>query len=144
MTDTQLSEEHAAQLKHRFENAPYNKKLGVIGERFERGRAVLSMEFVEENVTIGNIVHGGAILGLVDCAATAAAWTTVTDPTDYRGITVDLTGNFISSGRGEALVADARIIKQGSTLTYLECEVTNEAKEVVSKSLITYKLSKAS
>ena len=142
MSEVSLTPEHVAALKERFENAPFNKKLCVAGEIFEKNRAVLRMDFREDHVTVGDIVHGGAILGLIDCAATAAAWTTVSDPQDYRGITVDLTGNFIASARGESLRADARILKQGKTLTYLECEVTNEADELVSKSLITYKLTK--
>lgn len=139
---TKLPEEMAANLADRFENAPFNKKLGVKGVLFERGRAVLALDFADENITVSDIVHGGAIAGLVDCAATAAAWTTIDNPTEYNGITIDLTLNFIASARSSAIQADAYIIRQGRSITYLECTVTDTDGQVISKSLVTYKLSK--
>lgn len=142
MTPEPLPGKFASALKQRFEASPFNRKLGVRGECFEVGRAVLRLDFATENTTVADIVHGGAIAALVDCAATAAAWTTVDDPPSHRGITVDLALNFIASGRSAALLADARVIRRGRSITYLECTVTNEEGEVVSKALVTYKLSR--
>ena len=142
VTQPILSEDRRVAIKNQFENAPFNKKLGVSGRHFEYGRAVLALEYSDDNTGMANIIHGGAILALVDCAATAAAWTTVEVARDYRGITVDLSGNFIAAGRSQALTADAKVIRRGGSLTFLECTVTNEDDDVVSKSLITYKLSK--
>lgn len=137
-----MAPELVAVYTDRFENAPFNKKLGVKVEAFERQHAVLSMEYVPENTTVKDIVHGGAIAALVDCAATAAAWSTIDDPLAYRGITIDLTLNYLASAHACTLMADAKILKQGKTVTYLEVTVTGQNGESVSKSLVTYKLSK--
>jgi uncharacterized protein (TIGR00369 family) len=142
MSDGRMDDERARAMKALFENAPFNRKLGVEGVLFEPGRAVLKMPFTPENTTIADVVHGGAILALADMAATAAAWTTVEEPAKHRGITADLSLSFIAAGRSQTLSADARIIKQGRSLTYLEVTVFDEAEEVVAKSLVTYKLSR--
>lgn len=144
MANEQLPPEVVQAFKERFAASPYNKKLGAEGVLFERGRAAFKLAYAEDNTTIMNIVHGGAILSLVDIAATAAAWTTVDNPFEYRGITVNLTLSFIAAGRSQALTAEASIIRQGRSLTYLESTVTNEDGDVIAKALITYKLSKIS
>ena len=141
MSET-MDPERAQAMKALFENAPFGKKVGIEGVLFEPGRAVLRMPFQPENTTIADVVHGGAILALADMAATAAAWTRIEEPAKHRGTTADLSLNFISAGRSQALSADARIIKQGRSLTYLEVTVFDEAEEIVAKSLVTYKLSR--
>jgi acyl-coenzyme A thioesterase PaaI-like protein len=54
-------------LKH----SPFVAHLGMRLDRIERDRAELSMPFRQELVTVGEVVHGGAISPLVDTAAMA-------------------------------------------------------------------------
>jgi uncharacterized protein (TIGR00369 family) len=131
-------------LKDQFEGSPFASKLGVEAVHFEDGRAVFKLPFTEDNTTIADVVHGGAILTLADIAATAAAWAGIENPADHRGITADLSLTFLSAGRSQALTADAQILRRGKTLTYLEVDVKNEDGEAVAKALVTYKLSKKS
>lgn len=137
LTDTQR-----ARLATQFELSPFSRKLGVQAVAFEPDRAVLKLPFAEENTTIADIVHGGAILTLADIAATAAAWTGVDDPQQYRGLTADMSLSFVSAGRGQALLADAQVIRRGATLTFVEVTVRDEAGEAVAKALVTYKLNR--
>ena len=102
----------------------------------------MRLDHSESNTTLPDRIHGGAILALIDCAATAAAWTTIDRPEKYRGTTVGLTANFIAPGRTSSLTADAHIVRQGRTLTHLECMVSDADGETVAKSLVTYKLSR--
>jgi acyl-coenzyme A thioesterase PaaI-like protein len=51
-----------------------------------------------------------------------------------------LTVNFLAGGRGQALTADAKVIRRGSSLCYLEVDVTDEAETRIAKGLVTYKL----
>ena len=141
MTET-LPQDRSEVLKKQFETSPFGARIGVRGVRFEHGRAVLELPFDPDNTTVADIVHGGAVLSLADIAATAAAWTTVENAFEYRGITADLSLSFIAAGRSQTLTADARVIRRGGTLTYLEVDVTNEDAEIVAKALVTYKLSR--
>ena len=136
-----LTPQWKVQFIHKFEQAPYNKKLGVKVDDVAFGKCRMRLEYAEDNITTADITHGGAIAGLIDCAATAAAWSTIAAPESYRGITINLTLNYIASGRG-SLFADAVILKQGKTITYIDCTVEDSNANLVSKSLITYKLSK--
>lgn len=142
MTGQELEPARADVLKQQFEGSPFSRKLGVEAVRFEQDRAVLRLPYSEANTTVADVVHGGAILTLADIAATAAAWTGVPNALEYRGITVDLSLMFIAAGRAQALTADARVVRRGGTLTFLEVTVTDEGAEIVAKALATYKLSK--
>ncbi|HLG77791.1 MAG TPA: PaaI family thioesterase, partial [Ktedonobacteraceae bacterium] len=55
-------------------NSPYVKHLGMQLLSMEKDRATLTLPFVEELITVGTTVHGGAIASLIDMAATVAAW----------------------------------------------------------------------
>jgi uncharacterized protein (TIGR00369 family) len=47
-------------------HSPFVRHLGMELREIEDDRAVLSLPFSEEVVTIGNVVHGGAVSTLVD------------------------------------------------------------------------------
>ncbi len=81
-------------------HSPHAKALGISIEEIEADRAVLAMPFKEELVTMGDVVHGGAISTLIDTAATVAAWATDEVPDSPSGATVALSINFISRGPG--------------------------------------------
>ena len=57
--------------------SPLAEKLGIVCETAESDRARYRMSYREDNTTIGDVVHGGAILSLADCAATGAVWSSV-------------------------------------------------------------------
>ena len=61
---------------------------------------------------------------------------------EHLRLTADVSLSFIAAGRAQALTADARIVRQGGSLTFLEVTVTNEDSEVVAEALVTCKLSK--
>lgn len=70
--------------------SPYSRKLGIEPVELGDDRAAFKMDYDQSNTTIGDLVHGGALLSLADCAITGAAWSGVTDPENYRGVTVEL------------------------------------------------------
>ncbi len=120
--------------------SPLAKHLGIELESTETDKARLTLPFAQHNVTIGNTVHGGAIVTLVDTAATAAAWATDQIPENLRGTTVSLTVNFLNAALGSSLAADAHVIRRGRSLCYLEVDVTGEGDRLIAKGLVTYKL----
>jgi uncharacterized protein (TIGR00369 family) len=122
------------------EHSPFCASLGLRADAVERDRVRLSMPFAEQLVTVGDIVHGGAISSLIDTAATVAAWSGLESLADARGTTVSLTVNFVAAARAADLVADARIVRRGRSICFCEVDVEDAAGTTVAKGLVTYKL----
>ncbi len=121
--------------------SPLGVLLGLQVDAIEPDRARVRLPFRPEVTTLPEIVHGGAISALIDTAATAAAWSGVDLAKNPRGTTIALTVNFIAAGKGEDLVADARVVQRGGTITALEVAVTGASGKTVARGLVTYKLS---
>lgn len=120
--------------------SPLARHLGVTLIDAADDRVVLGLPFAEHNVTIGDTVHGGAIVTLIDTAATGAAWATDQIPDNLRGTTVGLTVNYLAGARGQDLTAEASVIRRGRSLCYLEVDVRGADGSHVAKGLVTYKL----
>jgi uncharacterized protein (TIGR00369 family) len=120
--------------------APFASRLGIVLKETSTDSSVLEMPFTEDNVTIADIVHGGAISSLIDTAATAAAWSTPQLPEDLRGTTVALTVNFLAAARGSDLTASAKVIRRGRSLCFCDVEVRTPNDQLVAKGLVTYKM----
>ena len=84
-----------------------------------------------------NIVHGGYIFGLADTAAGIAALSSVFG-SDVNIVTVDANINYFKPGKGERLVAKARVIKPGKTIAVVEVEIYNDNNDLVAKTTMTF------
>jgi uncharacterized protein (TIGR00369 family) len=120
--------------------SPLARHLGIETVSLEPDVAELRLPFAEQVVTVGDVVHGGAISALVDTAATAASWCTDEIPDSLRGTTVGLTVDFLAAARGSDLLARARVVRRGSTLCFCDVEVRDSDERLVAKALATYKL----
>jgi uncharacterized protein (TIGR00369 family) len=124
-------------LKH----SPFVGHLGIELREIEDDRVVLALPFRKEVVTIGDVVHGGAISTLVDTAAMAAAWSAIEFEQPPRGTTVGLNVDFLAAARGADLLADARVPRRGSSLCFCEVKVrAADSEELVAGGLVSYKL----
>lgn len=123
----------------------YARKLGIEHVETTPDRAVYRLPFSPDNVTVADVVHGGAILSLADIAATGAAWSVVKEPAGYQGLTIDLAHAFMSAARSADLIAEARVLRRGGTVCFIEVDVRNRATgEAVARTQVVYKLSKRS
>ena len=104
------------------------------------GVARLALPFTEELVTIGTIVHGGAIASLIDTPAMVAAWSDAEVLAKARGTTVNMTVSYLASAQQEGLQAIARVLRRGRSLVYLDVEVSTASEQLVAKGMVTYKL----
>jgi uncharacterized protein (TIGR00369 family) len=120
--------------------SPYVGHLGMRLTNLQPGMATLTLPFTMPLVTIGTIVHGGAIASLIDTAAMVAAWSGVEVPEKPRGTTVGLTVTYLAAATGEDLQATAKVLRRGRSLVYLDVEVHGAAGDLVAKGLVTYKL----
>lgn len=121
-------------------HSPFVGHLGIRIESLEPDCANLVLPFAEPIVTVGDLVHGGAISALVDTAAMAASWSTDSPPANLRGTTVGLSIDFLAGGRASDLAATARVLRRGSSLCFCDVEVRDGDDTLVAKGLVTYKL----
>jgi uncharacterized protein (TIGR00369 family) len=98
------------------------------------------MPFKPELATVGDMVHGGAIATLADVAVMAASWGGAEVPEQLKGATVSLATTYLNAARGEDLVADARVLRRGAQLVFVECDVLAPGDRPVAKVLGTYKV----
>ena len=120
--------------------SPLGGVLGLEIEAIEADHVRVRLPFRAEVTTVGDIVHGGAISALIDTAATGAAWSAADLSANPRGTTIALAVNFLAAARGQDIVADARVIQRGRTITVCEVSVEDADGRRVASALVTYKL----
>jgi uncharacterized protein (TIGR00369 family) len=128
----------AAVVRDVIVGSPLGRLLGVQLEHVEPD--LVRLPFRPEVTTVGDVVHGGAIAGLVDTAATAAVWSGADLTTQTRGTTIGFTVNFLAAARGQDLVATARVIQRGWAICVCEVAVAAADATVVARALVTYKV----
>jgi uncharacterized protein (TIGR00369 family) len=121
--------------------SPLEGLLGMQVEAIDADHVRVRLPFRTDVTTGAGIVHGGAISALIDTAATAAAWSAADLSSNPRGTTVALAINFLAQARGLDIVADARVIRRGRTITICEVAVGDASGGRIASALVTYKLS---
>ena len=121
--------------------SPFVQELGVTLVEIEDGRALRSLPFRHELSTVGDMVHGAAIAGLMDIAAMCASWAGAEIPDKLRGVTVSMATEFIASAHAEDLVAEGTLLRRGASLCATEVEIrTASDQRLIAKGLATYKV----
>ncbi len=119
--------------------SPFVGHVGIKLDKLEPDRAVLSLPFSEQVVTITDVVHGGAIAALLDTASMAAAWSDDTVPESVAGATVSMNVDFVAAARGADLLATATAVRRGRSLCFCEVTVTDPDDRVIAKGLAVHR-----
>jgi len=117
---------------------PFVSHLKILTETLGEGTARLSLP-IEPHLTnsIGTI-HGGVIMSLLDVALCTAARTL--HPDSLGVITIDMSTSFIGGGSGARLLAEARVLKNGRSMIFVEGEAKNEDGSLVAKAIATVRV----
>lgn len=117
---------------------PYIQHLKITTDELGEGTARLSMP-VEPHLTNSlGTAHGGVIMSLLDVALCTAARTL--HPESIGVVTITLSTSFIGGAGGKRLVADARVLKDARTMSFVEAEAKNEDGSLVAKALATVRV----
>ena len=135
-----LPDEVVATLDRLIARSPYGELLGLELVDAEEDCVRLRLPYREAVTTLGDRVHGGAIAGLVDSAATASFWASPRIAPGSRGTTIGFSVSFLSGGRGRDRVATARVRRRGREISTGEVSVSDPDGREVAVALITYKL----
>lgn len=117
---------------------PFVQHLGLTTEALGEGRARLSMPLPGHFTNSLGTAHGGVIMSLLDVALCTAARTL--HPESVGVITIDLSTSFIGGGKGAKLLAEARVLKDGRSLIFVEGEAMNEDGSLVAKAIATVRV----
>ena len=117
---------------------PFLAHLKILTEDLGQGSAKLSLP-VEPHLTNSmGTVHGGVIMSLLDIALCTAARTL--HPGSIGAITIDMSTSFLDGGKGAKLLADARVLKDGRSMSFVEAEARNEDGTLVAKAIATVRV----
>ena len=136
MSDAEISSDELARLREAFARVPYARLLGLEFVGAERGTARFAVDVREELTRMGGILHGGAIVSLLDSAAAFAVLTLLEPGTNT--VTIDFTVHFlrpVSTGRIEA---SARVLRRGRRVAILSVEATDQNGVLVATATTTY------
>jgi uncharacterized protein (TIGR00369 family) len=113
--------------------SPIGRLLGFVLKVIEPGRAVFEMQADERHHNPMGTLHGGVYCDLADAAMGYAS--TLAEAETFT--TVELKINFFRPVRQGRLTAEARVVKAGGTLGYVECDVTDQAGKLVARASST-------
>ena len=114
---------------------PIGRLLGFALKEIEPGRAVFEMEADERHHNPMGTLHGGVSCDLADAAMGYAYAATLAEGESFT--TVELKVNFLRAVRQGRLTAEAKVVKAGSALGYVECDVSDQDGRLVARASST-------
>jgi uncharacterized protein (TIGR00369 family) len=117
---------------------PFVTHLRILTETLGEGAARLSLPIEPHLTNSLGTVHGGVIMSLLDVALCTAARTL--HPDSVGVVTIDMSTSFIGGGSGARLLAEARVMKDTRTVSFVEGEAKNEDGALVAKAIATVRV----
>jgi uncharacterized protein (TIGR00369 family) len=117
---------------------PFVTHLKIQTEELGEGSARLSLPIEPHLTNSLGTAHGGVIMSLLDVALCTAARTL--HPDSMGVITIDLSASFIGGASGARLFADARVLKDGRSMSFVEAEAKNGDGSLVAKAIATVRV----
>ena len=133
-----MTPQHVEQARARFKRIAFAERLGMTIAELAHDRAVLHLPYRLEHMNAGGVLNGGASASLVTMTGTLAAWTGV--DVDAKGDLrcVDLSVQYLNAGREEDLLAEARVLRRGRDVVFLDVAVRSRAGVPICQGLLTY------
>jgi uncharacterized protein (TIGR00369 family) len=114
---------------------PIARLLGFTAKAIEPGHAVFEMQVDERHHNPMGTLHGGAYCDLADAAMGYAYAATLGKGETFT--TIELKINFLRAVRKATLTAEAKVVRAGSTLGYVECDVKDQNGKLVARAAST-------
>ena len=117
---------------------PFLQTLKILTEELGQGTARLSLPVEVQFTNSLGTAHGGVIMSLLDVAVCTAARTL--HPDSIGVITIDMSTSFIGGATGPQLLAEARVLKDGRSMSFVEGEAKNPDGSLVAKVIATVRV----
>lgn len=117
------------------EPLPLARSIGLVMKAIEPGRVVFDLQVDEQHHNPLGTLHGGVYCHLADAAMGWAFGAMLNQNETFT--TVEMKINFLRAVRKGTLTAEAKVVKAGSLLGYVECEIKDEQGQLVAKAAST-------
>jgi acyl-CoA thioesterase len=134
--ETPLNAEEMARLREAFARVPFARLLGMEFVSAERGAATFALDVREELMRMGGLMHGGAIVSLLDSAAAFAVHTLLAPHAST--VTIDLTVHFLRPATSGRVEGRARVLREGRRVVIILAEATNSEGALIATATTTY------
>jgi len=114
---------------------PIARLLGFTAKAVEPGRAVFEMQVDERHHNPMGTLHGGIYCDLADAAMGYAYAATLGNGETFT--TIELKINFLRAVRKATVTAEARVVRAGSTLGFVECNVKDQSGKLLARAAST-------
>lgn len=114
---------------------PVAQLIGFAASEIAGGRAVVILTAGRQHANPMGTLHGGILCDIADAAMGMAFASTLA--ADESFTTVELKINFFRPVWEARLRAVGKVVRRGSTIGYVECEITDEEERLVAKASST-------
>lgn len=121
-------------------SSPVARNMGVLLDILHIDHVELVLPFRVDNVTQGNVIHGGVIATLIDIAGAAAAASGADPATLQGGATASLTVHYVAPAANATLRGVAEVVRRGRRQVVTEVAVYAETADsgvLAAKALMT-------
>jgi uncharacterized protein (TIGR00369 family) len=115
--------------------APVMRLVGFTARVIEPGHAVFELDADERHHNPMGTLHGGVSCDVADAAMGMAYAATLDEGETFT--TVELKINFLRPVRRARLTAEARVVKAGRSVGYVECDVKDGQGRLVARASCT-------
>jgi uncharacterized protein (TIGR00369 family) len=122
-------------LRREVSPPPIARLLGFALKSIEPGHAVFELEADERHHNPMGTLHGGVYCDLADAAMGFAYAATLGEGETFT--TVELKINFFRPVRKGRLTAEARVVRAGANLGYVECDVKDGEGKLMARAAST-------
>ena len=119
----------------RLNGVPVAQLIGFEAKEIGDGRALVTLAAGQRHANPMGTLHGGILCDIADAAMGMAFASTLAPGESFT--TIELKINFFRPVWEAQLRAEGKVVRRGSTVGYVECEVKDEQDRLVAKASST-------
>ena len=116
-------------------DVPIARLIGFEAKEIADGHAVVTLAAGQQHANPMGTLHGGVLCDIADAAMGMAFASTLAPDESFT--TIELKINFFRPVWKAHLRAQGKVVRRGSTVGYVECEITDEDGRLVAKAAST-------
>ena len=116
-------------------DVPVARLIGFEAKEAADGRATVTLAAGPQHANPMGTLHGGILCDIADAAMGMAFASTLAPDESFT--TIELKINFFRPVWEARLRAEGRVVRRGSSIGYVECEITDDREQLIAKASST-------